>query len=225
MNPKVVLWIARKDLMVELRSRHTLSFMLLFSSLSVVFFARIAGGYVGLAPGIAPGYLWLVFLFTGMLGMGRAFLREKEAGTLDALRAMPVSAAEILAGKALYNFLLLFGVQCVVFPLFLVFMDLPVRGSLSLAFAVLTLSNLSFVVLSSAVSTLVLGARAREVLLPVLLMPLLFPLLVLSVSALNRVLSEGAGVLDIESELRLLFAYTGVSSVIALLTSEAALQE
>ncbi len=225
MRLRAVLWIARKDLLVELRSRHTLSFMLLFSTLSVVFFSRVAGAYVGTTPGIAPGYLWLVFLFTGMLGTGRAFLREKEANTLDALRAMPVSAAEILTGKAVYNFLLLFGVQCVVFPVFLVFMDIQVKGSLLLAFAVLSLSNLSFVVLSSAVSALVLGARAREVLLPVLLMPLLFPLLVLSVSALNRVLTGGAGVLAIESELRLLLAYTGVSSVIALLTSEAALQE
>ncbi len=225
MKRQAVLWIARKDLLVEFRSRHTLSFMLLFSTLSVVFFARIAGTYVLTAPGIAPGYLWLVFLFTGMLGTGRAFLREKEGGTLDALRSMPVSAAEILAGKAVYNFLLLFGVQCVAFPVFLVFMELPVKGSLLLAFGVLTLSNLSFVVISSAVATLVLGARAREVLLPVLLMPLLFPLLVLSVSALNRVLTGGAGLMDIAGELRLLVAYTGVSSVIALLTSEAALQE
>jgi len=214
-----------KDLRAELRTKHTVNFMLLFSGLAVAFFSRIAGSYVGSVPEIGPGLLWLVFLFTGMLGLGRAFVKEKELGTLDGLRLTPMSSAEILAGKAVYNLLLMLGVQSIIFPLFIVFFDFPVRGGFALAFAVLTLGNTCFVIVSSALATLVLNARARELLLPVILLPVLFPVIVLSVSALNSVLVGGEGFLNILGEIKIILAYAVVMSVIAMLTFDFALEE
>lgn len=217
--------LAAKDLRAELRTKHTVNFLLLFSGLAIAFFSRIAGSYVAGAPEMGVGMLWLVFLFTGMLGLGRAFVKEKELGTLDGLRLTPMSSAEILAGKAIYNLALMLGVQSIIFPLFIIFFDFPVEGSLGLAFAVLTLGNACFVIVSSALATLVLNARARELLLPVILLPVLFPVMVLSVSALNSVLVGGEGFLNILGEIKIILAYAVVMSTIATLTFDFALEE
>ncbi|NOZ59611.1 MAG: ABC transporter permease [Euryarchaeota archaeon] len=225
MRPSAVVNLVRKELRAELRTKHTVNFMLLFSGLAVAFFSRISGSYVAGAPEIGVGLLWLVFLFTGMLGLGRAFVKEKELGTLDGLRLTPMSSAEILAGKAVYNLLLMLGVQSIIFPLFIVFFDFPIRGSVLLAFGVLTLGNACFVIVSSALATLVLNARARELLLPVILLPVLFPVIVLSVSALKGVLVDGEGFLNILGEIKIILAYAVVMSTIAILTFDFALEE
>ncbi len=117
------------------------------------------------------------------------------------------------------------GVQSIIFPLFIIFFDLPIQGSVALAFAVLTLGNLSFVIVSSALATLVLNARARELLLPVILLPVLFPVIVTSVTALNRVLVGGEGFLNILGEIKIILSYAVVMSVIAALTFDFALEE
>jgi len=155
-----------------------------------------------------------------MLGLGRAFVKEKELGTFDGLKLTPMSSEEILAGKAIYNLALMLGIQSIIFPLFIIFFDFPIQGSV-----VLTLGNLSFVIVSSALSTLVLNARARELLLPVILLPVLFPVIVISVSALNRVLVGGEGFLNIFGEIKIILAYAVVMSVIAALTFDFALEE
>jgi heme exporter protein B len=222
---KAVFNLASKDIRAELRTKHTINFMLLFSGLAVIFFSRIAGNYVAAAPEMGAGLLWLVFLFTGMLGLGRAFVKEKELGTFDGLKLTPMSSEEILAGKAIYNLALMLGIQSIIFPLFIIFFDFPIQGSVVLAFGVLTLGNLSFVIVSSALSTLVLNARARELLLPVILLPVLFPVIVTSVSALNRVLVGGEGFLNILGEIKIIVAYAVVMSVIAALTFDFALEE
>ncbi len=227
MRIKVVLALAKKDLKAELRTKHTVNFMFLFSFLSIIIFSRVLEDYKYTEAGmaVAPGLLWLVFLYTGLLGIGRAFIKEKELGTLDGLKLTPLSSTEILMGKTLYNLILILVIQTIVFPLFIVFFDYPVKGSFTLAYTILTLGNLSFIVVASSLSSLVLNARAKELLLPIIILPVVFPLVVTSISALSKVMLLGAGIINIFGEIKILLGYVGIMSVIAILTFEFALED
>ncbi len=225
MNLKSVLTIVKKDLRIEFRTKHTINSMLLFAGITLLVFSYVVGIYVKCVPDIGPAILWLILIFTGMIGLSRAFVREKELGTLEGLKLSPVSPEEILTGKIIYNFILMLIVTVIVFPLFIVFLNFPIKGSVALALLILTLGNLGFVIVGSAISVIVMNARARELLLPVILFPVLFPIILASVMALNKVLVDGAGFIDITGEVKIITAYTGIMLVISLLTFEYALEE
>ncbi|MEE9565092.1 MAG: heme exporter protein CcmB, partial [Candidatus Hydrothermarchaeaceae archaeon] len=187
MNLKSILTIVKKDLRIEFRTKHTINSMLLFAGITLLVFSYVVGIYVKSVPDIGPAILWLILIFTGMIGLSRAFVREKELGTLEGLKLSPVSPEEILTGKIIYNFILMLIVTVIVFPLFIVFLNFPIKGSVALALLILTLGNLGFVIVGSAISVIVMNARARELLLPVILFPVLFPIILASVMALNKV--------------------------------------
>jgi heme exporter protein B len=217
--------IAKKDLLIEFRTKHTINFMLLFALISLLVFSYIVGVFIITVPEIGPGLLWLVFIFTGMLGLSRAFIREKELGTLEGIKLSPAGGGDILIGKILYNFTLMVLVEVIAFPIFILFFNFPIKGSIVLAFFFLTLGILGFVVVGSAMSVLVMNARARELLLPVTLFPILFPIIVASILALKKVLVEGATFINTISEVKLILAYTIMMTVIAFLTFDYALEE
>lgn len=225
MNLKSVFTIVKKDLKIEFRTKHTINSMLLFACITLLVFSYIVGVYIKSVPDIGPGLLWLIFIFTGMLGLSRAFVREKELGTLEGLKLSPVSPEELLTGKIIYNFILMLTVMVIVFPLFIVFFNFPIKGSVALAIFLLTLGNLGFVIVGSAMSVLVMNARARELLLPVILFPVLFPVIIASVLALKKVLVDGAAFINITGEVKIITAYTAIMLVISLLTFEYALEE
>jgi heme exporter protein B len=217
--------IAKKDLLIEFRTKHTINFMLLFALLSILMFSYIVGAFIAAVPDIGPGLLWLILIFSGMLGLSRAFTREKDLGTLEGLKLSPVSGTDILLGKVAYNFSLLVLIEVISFPIFLLFFNFPVAGSIALSFFYLTLGNLGFAVVGSAMSVLILNARARELLLPVILFPVLFPIIISSISALKKVLVEGETFLNTMGEFKIIIAYTVIMAVISLLTFDYALEE
>ena len=225
MNLKSVFTIAKKDLKIEFRTKHTITSMLLFAGITLLIFSYVVGLYVKSVPDIGPAILWLILIFTGMIGLSRAFVREKELGTLEGLKLSPVSPEEILTGKIIYNFILMLIVTVIVFPLFIVFLNFPIEGSVALALFLLALGNLGFVIVGSAISVIVMNARARELLLPVILFPVLFPVILASVMALNKVLVDGAAFINITGEVKIIGAYTGIMLVVSLLTFEYALEE
>ncbi len=174
--------IAKKDLKIEFRTKSTLNFMLLFSLItSMVISVTIPPTIAGR---IAPSLLWIVFIFVGMLGYGKAFLREVELETLDALRLSPVSPSSVLFGKVLYNVVLMLIVEAFVIPIFIALFNVTVKN-VPLLFLTFTVGNVGFVVAESALSTLVVKARMRETLLPVLTFPVVFPVIISTVIAVR----------------------------------------
>ncbi|MHC1566468.1 MAG: heme exporter protein CcmB [Candidatus Syntropharchaeia archaeon] len=208
--------IAKKDLVVEFRSKQTLNFMFLFSLLVLMLFS-FTMGYSGAIEDVGAGLLWLIFIFTGISGMSRSFIREEERGTLDGIKLSPMGMSSLLLGKILYNFVLIFILQCIIFPLFIVLLNYPVRGDLLSAFFILTLGNIGFVIVCSALSVLVLNARARELLLPVILLPIVFPLLSAATSALKGILS-GLPLSGVWDEIVIISIYIVIFFTIGILT-------
>ena len=210
--------IAKKDLLLELRSKNMINFMLLFSLVTLVLFSYTMS-FADLQS-IAPSPLWFIFIFVGMLGLLRAFIREKELGTLDGLKIAPIQANSILIGKIIFNLILIYAIQIIIFPLSIIFFDISVKNPF-IAFLVLTLGNFGFVVIGSMFSIFIINAKVKELLMPMLFLPIATPLLIVSTIALKKSF-EG---LAISKEIILIATYIIIMSTIAMLTFDYALEE
>lgn len=215
-----VLW---KDLVSEWRSRDRLVAMGVFALLVVIVL------YLAAPPGAGPetrahvpGLLWVAYLFAGVLGLNRAFATELENEALSLLALAPVERGWIFLGKALASLLLLLVVQAATAVAFALAFDLdlwPVAGRLALVAALGAAGLCSVGTLFSAIAV---RTQYREVMLPLLLLPLLVPVLLGAVRATNALLLEGTLPWP---ALQLLLVTDGVFAIVSFLTFEVVLDE
>ncbi len=169
--------LARKDLLLELRGRDTLPAMVLFVlSTLVVFHFVLPGDESELA---AKGLLWVAIVFTALLGLSRAFAAEREQGVLDVLVLAPSDRSAIWVGKALSVLAYLALVELVALPAFAVFfsaVDARVVGGVALA-------DVGIAAVGTLLAGMAVASRARELLLPLLFLPLAIPIVVGGVGA------------------------------------------
>jgi len=224
MNPVLIYRIVRKDLKAELRGKETINFMFLFSFISLLMFNFAGEPFSPALTEVGPGLLWFVFIFTGMLGLSRAFIKEKETGTLEGLLLSPVSTGDILYAKTLYNLLLMLGIQFIAFPLFIVLFNYNIAGSTLDAFIVLFLGNVAFVVVGSFMSALVMSAKSRELVLQIIVLPMLLPVIILTIISLRKVMITGLDLLSID-EVKLIVSYVGIMTILASILFEYILEE
>jgi len=209
--------ILRKDLLTELRTRETLLAMFLFAVLALVVFhyAFDPRGTLDMTP-YAGGMLWVVFLFAALLGLNRSFAQEKDEGCLDGLLASPVDRVVVFAAKACANLLFLALVQLLVVPLFtLFFVQHGYAGHAGGIALVVLLADAGIAVLGTLLATLAVNTRARDLLLPIVFLPLVVPLLVAATTATTAIIAEGAGLGAIGGRLLFLGAYDVVFLVAA----------
>jgi heme exporter protein B len=202
----VILAIARKDALTELRGRHAVVGTLFFAAVVLLLFGFALGPDSARLAAAAPGLLWLAIVFAGLLAVSRLHLLEADDGALDQLALYPVTRRAIYAGKALGGLAVMLGLGAVVL------------GAVGILFAVdLGAAWLPLVVTValgavgvSAVGTFYAGLtvrlRAREVMLPLLMLPVLAPLLLASVKATAAALA-GDPLGELSSWLQLLAAF------------------
>jgi heme exporter protein B len=182
--------ILQKELRTEFRSRELLGTTVVFVLIVVVLFSFTFNPTSEESRRFGPGLLWLAFLFAGSLMLQSSFLREQTNDTLAALRLAPIDPFSILAGKMLANFLFLLLVEIVLLPVFAVLYNvavLPVLGPLLL---VLVLGTIALAATGTVFSAVAAQARLRELLLPLLLLPVLAPVLIASAEATVGVLGN-----------------------------------
>jgi heme exporter protein B len=169
--------LTRKDLRVELRARDTLPAMLLFvlSTLAVFHFALPDGS----GEDAAYGLLWVAIVFTALLGLARAWVPEQEHAVLDSLVLAPCDRSAIWLGKTLATLAFLLAAQAVALPAFVV-LYAPLDAT---ALAGVLLADVGICAVGSLVAALAAAGRARELLLPLLFLPLAIPLVVGGVGA------------------------------------------
>lgn len=167
-----VVALARKDLRLELRARDTLPSMLLFVVATLVVFHFALPSGTGDAP--AYGLLWVALVFTTLVGLARAWAPEREAGALDALLLAPTDRSAIWLGKTIAVLAFLGVVEIVALPTFAL-LHAPLDGAALLGAA---LASFGLAVVGSLVAAMASAARGREVILPLLLLPLAIPLIV-----------------------------------------------
>jgi heme exporter protein B len=170
--------VAGKDLRIELRSREIVYTMAFFGALLVVIYAFAFPRNDDAIRGAVPGMLWVAIAFTGTIGLGRAFDRERENDTMRALLLTPVPRLAVFLGKAISIAVLVGAVSAVVAGLLYVFLNAPLFAHPGPFVLVVLLGIIGFAVIGTVFAATLLKVRSRDVLLPVILYPLLLPLFV-----------------------------------------------
>ena len=196
--------IVHKDLVTELRSREMLSSMGAFSVLVILLFAFAFDLRVAKVGTVAPGALWSVIAFAGMLGLGRSISAEIDRGSFDALLLAPVDRSAIFFGKAIGIIIFMLIVEAVILPLFVIFFNLPFLQPMIVL--IVLLGTIGYGGVGTLLSTMSSNTRLREVLLPVLLLPIAIPALLAAVKCTAGVL-DGRAFEDWSSWFGLLIAF------------------
>jgi heme exporter protein B len=172
-----VVALARKDLRLELRARDTLPAMLLFvvATLAVFHFALPTGS----GDDAAYGMLWIAIVFTALLGLARAWAPERDGGALDGLVLAPCDRSAIWLGKTLAVLVFLAAAEIVALPAFALFFA-PID---LVAIAGVALASIGICAVGSLLAAMAAASRGREVILPLLFLPLAIPLVVGGVGA------------------------------------------
>ena len=185
--------VARKDLLTEWRSREIAPALAQFAVLAILianfaFDVERAG-----ADRIAPGVLWLALVFAAITGFGRAFAAEKDLGTLEAMLLTPAGPTAIFVGKALAAFGLLLGCELVLVPGLAIFFGVTLSAYLV---AAVVLATVGMAALGCLLAALAAQTRARELLLPVLALPLWVPLVIAGGRAVQVAIEGGSPLSD-----------------------------
>jgi heme exporter protein B len=221
---RACLAVAGKDLLVEQRTKTAFFSSLVFAILvlTILYFARDATAVSDLD--LAPGALWVTFTFAGMLGLNRAFLLERENRAVDGLRLSPATPTAIFLGKVLGNLVFVGIVELVSLPLFILFYDVPIWRQLGILLLVIFLATTGFVAVGTLFSAIVVRTRFSEVMLPVLLLPFLFPPIVAAVQLTRRIVALRPFD-ELTGWLSMLTAFVIIFFTLSLLLFEAILEE
>ena len=212
----IVLW---KDVVVEWRSKEALNALVFFSLLLLFLFQFALGGDREQLNAALPGLLWLGFVLAGLLALGRSFLIERENDCWEGLLLAPGDKSAIYLGKLTGNLLLMFSVEALVLFLFVVFFNVDLAGIVLPLLAVVAMGTIGLAALGTLFAGMTAHVRARELLFPVLILPLEIPLLLGTVKATEAVLSR-EGLLSVTHWLGLLGAADLIFLVTGFLTFE-----
>jgi heme exporter protein B len=182
--------IAGKDLRSEVRSKETVNASLSFALVILMLFSFAFDPGSDQVREIAGGLLWLVYAFAGTLILNRSFARELVNDCLDALISSPASGAQLFFGKCLANYVLLMVVECVSFPVFIIFYNARWPARWGLLFLVMLLGTWGITVIGTLFSAMTVNLQLRELMLPTLVYPMLIPAL-LGAIRLSTVLIAG----------------------------------
>lgn len=181
-----ILW---KDLLIEARTKQGVNAMLFFAALVLFLFSFAIGPDPALLSRLAGGLLWVGIVFTGTLSLSRTFQTEELAGGLRGLRLYPGEVRAIYLGKVAGNVTVLLAVEAVLFPAAAVLFQVDMWPHAPALAGIAVLGTLGFSVVGTFYAALAVHLRARELMLPLLLFPLLVPVLLGAVNATDLILA------------------------------------
>lgn len=181
--------ILAKDLRSELRTLQSLPAMALFAVTTFVIF-RFGLDRTALSGSLAAGVLWATLLFAAVLGVNRLFVAEREEGGFDAIRLAPIDRTALFAAKAAALLVYLLALELVVVPVFTLFFLDSAAAWPPLA-AVLVLTDLGLAATGTLISSMAVHSRARDLLVPLVLLPLVVPLMIAATGATEPLLALG----------------------------------
>lgn len=200
------LLVARKDLSIEFRTRTAFFSALVFALLSIVIFYFSWDPTAVGAIDLAPGVLWIIFTFSGLLGLQRSFNVEIAERAIDGLLASPISREAIYLGKAFANLAFVAAVQVVAIPTLALFYDVPLTGILPTLTGIALLAAIGLVAVGTLFASMTVNTRMAELLLPMLALPFFVPIVLPAAQATAKLLA-GRPVADVASWLKLLASF------------------
>jgi heme exporter protein B len=219
-----ILAIVWKDLTAERRSKANFNAVAFLAALILLLFGFAIGPDQAAIEAAASGLVWLTVLFSGVLSFNRSWEQELEDGALETLLLYPGDRKSIFLGKLIANLAFVFAVELVLVPVATVLYDLPVLEHAFALAGVIALGTIGFVTLGTFYAALASRMRAREVLLPLLLFPMLIPLLVGAVEATGQLL-HGNVMGNAGAWIRLLFVFDVIFFVASIFAFEHVIEE
>ena len=181
--------IARKDLVIEFRTRTAFFAALVFALLGLCIFYFAWDSTAVSAMDLAPGVVWVIFTFSGLLGLQRSFGVEQAERAIDGLLVSPVDREAIFLGKAIANLLFVGGIQIIALPAVAIFYNLPLAGTLPVLFGIAFLAALGLVAVGTLFSSMAVNTRLAELLLPMLSLPFFVPVVITAAQSTSRLLA------------------------------------
>ncbi|GAB4414630.1 MAG: heme exporter protein CcmB [Anaerolineae bacterium] len=178
--------IAWKDLRAEIRSRELINSMVLFTFMTVLVFSLALELDKEARQTTVAGVLWVTVIFAGLIGLGRSLAAEKDRGSLDALLLAPIDRSALFFGKMIGNLLFVLVIALVLLALLTVLFNITLIRPLLVL--VVVLGSIGFTAAGTLLSSMTVHARAREALLPIILMPVVLPVLISAVRASTAIL-------------------------------------
>ena len=222
---QTALLVLRKDFAIEVKSREILYTTLLFALSCVLVFSI---GFVKQGEPLedaAAGILWIAIEFAGTLALGRTFERERYAETLRALLLAPASRAAIYVGKMLGIVLLLAVVELLLVPLVAVLFRSPLGAQPGLLAALLATGTVGFAAVGTLFAAMLVRARSRDVMLPILLYPITIPVMIAGVRGTSALLQSPPDTATVAMWIAILSAFDVVFVTLSLWTFEPVMTE
>lgn len=217
----LIVW---KDIMVELRTKDIFAAMFLFALLVIIIFNFAFAPGTGNISQLAPGILWVAFTFAGVLGLNRSFIFEKDRGSLQGLMLSPVDRGVIYLGKMLGNIIFISLVELITLPLFALFFNLNLFHLIPRLALVFLISTVGFAAAGTLLAAVSVNTKAREVMLPILLFPIIVPVIIGAVKSTGKIL-EGKPLTEIFPWLKLLAAFDIIFIIVSFLVFEYVVEE
>jgi heme exporter protein B len=219
---KAILAIIFKDIAIELRSKESISAMLMFGILVLVIFMFAIDPSVDRLL-VAPGTLWVAFSFAAILGLNRSLSMELDNDCLQGLLLAPIGRGDLYIGKVASNFAFMMIAEIIVLPVFVILNNLSFNLQFLKVAAIACLGTLGIASIGTILSTISANTRMKEVMLPVLQIPLTVPVVIASVEATRVVLTNDPE--QISSWLYILGGFTIVYLTVSYLVFEFAVEE
>jgi heme exporter protein B len=198
--------IARKDLAIEFRTRTAFLAVLVFAVLGVAIFYFAWDATAVSAVDLAPGVLWVIFTFSGLLSLQRSFAVEQADRAMDGLLVSPIDREAIFLGKALANLVFVAGIQAVTIPAVALLYNLPFGTTLPVLFGIAFLAAIGLVAVGTLFSAMAANTRLAELLLPMLSLPFFVPVVYGAAQATTTLLA-GRPLAEAWPVLKLLIAF------------------
>ena len=216
--------VARKDLAIEFRTRSAFFSALVFALLAVVIFFVAWDATAVSSLDLAPGVLWVIFTFSGLLGLNRSFSLEQADRAVDALLAAPVEREAIFLGKAFANLVFVLAVQAFAIPAVALFYNVPLGGVWPALAGIAVLAAVGLVCVGTLFSAMAVNTRLAELLLPMLALPFFVPIVMPAAQVTARLLA-GRPMAEAWPWLRILLGFDLVFLVACMLAFPYTLEE
>ena len=177
---KAVFAILKKDILMELRTKETVNATLVFGVLITLVFSFISEPGSKTEQEIAGGIFWMAVTFSGILGLNKTMMSEIQGGNFEALMLAPIDRSAVFFGKVISNFLFLTILEIILVPLFLVFYNINLISHW-LMIIIILLATYGYSVTGTLFSMISVRTKTREIMLPLLMLPVLIPVIIAAI--------------------------------------------
>lgn len=181
---KTIYTILKKDILMEIKSRETINSSLVFAVLLVITFSFIMEPASDVERKIAGGIFWMAVTFAGILSINKNMMNEMQGGNFEALMIAPVDKSAIYFGKVISNFIFLIVLEIVLILLFIIFYNINILSH-KLMVVVLIAATYGYAAIGTLFSIISIKTKAREFMLPLLMIPIMIPIIIAAILATN----------------------------------------